>query len=54
MLKHFPRYDKSITIKPEEFLSPEEPKAEFWTHTKNWMMLQKHQRAGDDCFNCLR
>jgi hypothetical protein len=28
MLKHFPRYDKSITIKPEEFLSPEEPKAE--------------------------
>ena len=32
MLKHFPRYDKSVTIKGEllfeESLSPEEPKAE--------------------------
>jgi len=32
MLKHFPRYDKSVTIKGEllfeESLSPEEPNAE--------------------------
>ena len=32
MLNHFPRYDKSVTIKREllfeESLSPEEPKAE--------------------------
>ena len=32
MLKHFPRYDKSVTIKGEllfeESLSPAEPKAE--------------------------
>ena len=33
MLKHFPRYDKSVTLKREllfeESLSPEEPKAEL-------------------------